>query len=195
MQKVRMTSKYLIIIITICSSFLACHQQNQYSTISKDETGIIKIDTILFSYLTEIRGDEKIKSYFKYKDKLFTGFAVKYEEANEGTWSFVYKFEKGIAQRIDVYGVNGYQHRFVEMLNGYDHHCIMYHRNGNKYLEEFYDKNKKPIGIWKRWYDTGKLERKKIIIKFFLNSLEFRTQLCLINKADKKLMKNEKNKL
>lgn len=93
-----------------------------------------------------------------YKNQRYTGQAVIYEMAVDGKWSFVYSFEDGIMQRMDVWGMNGYQHRFVEMKDGYDYHTLMFHRNGNRYLEQFCDKNKSQIGVWSRWHESGKLD-------------------------------------
>lgn len=119
------------------------------------------IDTIAFDDLKIKAGNPIIKNYYLFNNQLYTGQAVKYEMANDGMWSYVYSFENGIMLRLDVYGINEYQHRFVEMKNGYEYHTVMFHRNGNRYLEQFYDKNKNPIGIWRRWNESGKLDSEK----------------------------------
>ncbi|NND77642.1 MAG: hypothetical protein HKN39_05620 [Flavobacteriales bacterium] len=122
---------------------------------------ILLSDTIPFDLLTMSEGDEKVKAFYLCNDALYSGWAVQFEEANDGTWSFVYSIENGVIQRLDVYGINGYRHRYVEMKDGYQHHTVMFHRNGNKYLEQYYDKNKQPLGIWKRWFGSGELEWEK----------------------------------
>jgi hypothetical protein len=119
------------------------------------------IDTIFYDDLTIMDGDLVIKNYYMLDNQLYSGQAVKYEMANDGRWSFVHTIENGILQRLDVLGVNGYQHRFVEMVNGYNHHTVMFHRNGKRYIEEYYDKNKNRVGIWSRWYESGELEWNK----------------------------------
>ena len=118
-------------------------------------------DTIALIDLSKETDDSTSVDYYLYNNKLYSGKAVEFEMANDGKWSFVYSFENGIMQRLDVYGINGYQHRFVEMKNGKEYHTVMFHRNGKRYLESFYDENKNPIGVWKRWYESGELEWEK----------------------------------
>ena len=118
-------------------------------------------DTLNFNSLIKAIGDERVKEYYLLNNEKFSGLAVEYQMAEDGRWSFVYTFEDGVMQRLDVYGVNDYRHRFVEMRNGYEYHTVMYHRNGERYLEEFYDRNKESIGTWKRWDKDGKLVWKK----------------------------------
>ena len=118
-------------------------------------------DTIALADLTIVDANPPVKNHYTLKEQLYSGFAVDYQMANDGMWSFVYTFKDGVMQRLDVHGVNGYQHRFVELRNGYDYHTVMYHRNGNRYLELFYDEKRNKIGIWKRWYESGELEWEK----------------------------------
>ena len=115
-------------------------------------------DTIAFEELTMEDGNSTIKNFYMYKNLPYTGQAVTYEMAVDGKWSFVYSFEDGIMLRMDVWGMNGYQHRFVEMKDGYEYHMVMFHRNGNRYLETFYDKNRIQIGVWSRWHESGELD-------------------------------------
>lgn len=119
---------------------------------------ILRSDTIDLSALSKKNGDSIIANYYLYNKLPYSGKAVEFEMADDGKWSFVYSFKNGIMQRLDVYGINGYQHRFVEMKNGKEYHTIMFHRNGNRYLETFYDEDRRPIGLWKRWYESGELE-------------------------------------
>ena len=93
-----------------------------------------------------------------YENQPFSGFALENQEALDGTWQFIRQFDKGKLIRFDAYGSDGYHHRFVEYFPDGTSHCIMYHRNGNQYLEQFYDQNENPIGIWKRWKENGDLE-------------------------------------
>ncbi len=143
------------------SIFLACQQVSTDIAQTVPTEKHMVHDTIPFDSLTMTDGDRKNKSLYYFKDKRFSGLAVKYEQAADGTWSFLYRFENGIVQRMDVFGVNGYQHRFVEMKDGYPSHCVMFHRNGNKYIEEYYDKNNNKVGTWKRWHESGELDLEK----------------------------------
>ena len=152
-------------IIQILSLFLffgcvATDTENSSNEINSLNQTLVN-DTLSLDDLTIIAGDSTIKNYYLFNSQPYTGLAVKYEMANDGMWSFVNTFKDGIMQRLDVYGRNNYQHRFVEMIDGYEYHTVMFHRNGNRYLESFYDKNKNQIGIWRRWDESGKLEWEK----------------------------------
>lgn len=140
--------------------FLGCSVFNsEFHETANSEMGVA--DTILFHELAIQPGDSVVKNYYFYESSLYTGYAVDYQMAEDGQWRFIYSFENGIMLRLDVHGVKGYQHRFVEMKNGFEYHTVMYHRNGNRYLEQFYNQKKEPIGTWKRWYESGELEWEK----------------------------------
>ncbi len=141
------------LLLVSCGSAVTENRQSD-SSLDKPE---LRTDTIKYSDLNIFEGDSIVKEYYLLADKKYSGLAVEYQMAEDGRWSFVYTFKAGVMHRLDVYGVNDYQHRFVEMRNGYEYHTVMYHRNGERYIEEFYDRNKESIGTWKSWDSTGKL--------------------------------------
>lgn len=154
----------IIIQIILFAAIAGCNSSDStYLDKQDDNFGELRVnnDTISFSKLSISAGDSIVQNYYLLNGKRYSGCAIKYEMAEDGRWSFVYTFKKGIWQRFDVYGLNGYQHRFVELKNGYDYHMVMFHRNGNKYLEEYYDKDKKPIGKWKSWHESGEIDWEK----------------------------------
>ena len=103
--------------------------------------------------------DSTFVNYFQ--GKLYTGKAVDQQQAPDGIWNFVYSLNNGIIYRLDVLSADGFMHRYVRMKEGRPYHMVMFHRNGQKYIEEYYDKNQKPIGHWKKWTESGVLEWEK----------------------------------
>lgn len=148
--------------LLILGCIIALFAQGRVSYANKIKLGESPLkDTISYSQLTEFPGDSIVKAFFKFQDELYTGCAVQKQKAQDGMWSFVFTFESGVLQRMDVYGINGYRHRFVEMKNGHEIHTIMFHRNGNMYLETFHTEKREKTGVWKRWREDGSLEWEK----------------------------------
>lgn len=159
-----MLKKISINLLLASLLFTACSYNKEYSgNEDLDSTNQLhnSNDTTKFEELTIESLDTIVKEYYSNNGELFTGEAVKYEMANDGMWSFIYSFKNGVMHRLDVYGTNGYQHRFVEMKNGYPYHTVMYHRNGKPYIEEYYDKEGNRVGTWKRWKESGELDWEK----------------------------------
>ena len=150
-------------LIFIVCLVLGCNSSssNTVKKTPKTQNSSLTADTISLENLSIVSGDSTIKNFYFLDHMSFTGNAIKYGWAKDEKWSFVYSFENGVMQRLDVYGVGNYKHRFVEMKNGYEYHTVMFHRNGKPYLEEFYNKRKEPIGKWKRWDRFGELEWEK----------------------------------
>lgn len=153
-------SRIALPLLTCCLTLFACsHEKKSIGAITETKSDVS--DTIPLSDLSVSIEDSLVNGTYYNHDQLFNGHAIEYEEALDGTWSFVYTLKDGVMTRLDVYGVNNYQHRFVEMKDGFPYHTVMYYRNGNKSIEEFYDKDKNPIGTWTKWLETGEVDWEK----------------------------------
>ncbi len=69
----------------------------------------------------------------------------------------VWDVENGLATKQTRYYPNGQVARILEMKNGVENGIfIMYYSNGEKQIEQFYEKGE-PVGTWHRWNSEGEL--------------------------------------
>ena len=142
------------------SQFLLCQEleiqvfNKEYSECNTDFDALLKVPSLTKNLAAKLFLD----------GKPFTGCAKSSmnSDLKVSPEYFVCYAEDGYPTRQLFYYNNGEISRQFNFEDGWSHGLhIMFHKNGSKYIEEFYERGT-PIGAHSRWFNNGQLARKAI---------------------------------